>query len=383
MNSKLFKPLNEQIQVVKIKRQGIDDAERDSLIESIINESVVESLTEDVDMAALYEQCLIEAGYDEARADELLLEFLGLSRMERNQKWINKNKNKRTVSYKNKDASLYNDVATKYAKDDKKALDDIANRFEQAKDAANRMSGKTFGERWAKKKALKQATKDAQKELLAHNKETYKRNKIEVNDIKKSQGTRDMLASARSDNDKLVKEADKKDMEKVITDVVKGQPKDVFMPNYTNTKSDHFKPVVTDKSVKAKEDMEKVITDVVKGQPKDAFMPNYTNTKSDHFKPITYSQGNEQSKSADQGQESNKNNNSQDDFEKRVNAEVEKRYKERQDAITAKRKATYEANRAKKAAETANPVEPVKEVVSNVSEPTKEKKDTTTEETNK
>ena len=340
MNSKLFKPLNEQIQVVKIKRQGIDDAERDSLIESIINESVVESLTEDVDMAALYEQCLIEAGYDEARADELLLEFLGLSRMERNQKWINKNKNKRTVSYKNKDASLYNDVATKYAKDDKKALDDIANRFEQAKDAANRMSGKTFGERWAKKKALKQATKDAQKELLAHNKETYKRNKIEVNDIKKSQGTRDMLASARSDNDKLVKEADKKDMEKVITDVVKGQPKDVFMPNYTNT-------------------------------------------KSDHFKPITYSQGNEQSKSADQGQESNKNNNSQDDFEKRVNAEVEKRYKERQDAITAKRKATYEANRAKKAAETANPVEPVKEVVSNVSEPTKEKKDTTTEETNK
>ena len=72
MNSKLFKPLNEQIQVVKIKRQGIDDAERDSLIESIINENVIKSLTEDVDMAALYEQCLIEAGYDEARADELL-----------------------------------------------------------------------------------------------------------------------------------------------------------------------------------------------------------------------------------------------------------------------------------------------------------------------
>lgn len=361
MNSKLFKPLNEQIQVVKIKRQGIDDAERDSLIESIINENVIESLTEDVDMAALYEQCLIEAGYDEARADELLLEFLGLSRMERNQKWINKNKNKRTASYKNKDASLYNDVATKYAKDDKKAIDDITNRFEQAKDEANRMSAKTIGERWAKKKALKKATKEAQKAMLAHNKETYKRNKIEVNDIKNSQGTRDMLASARSDNDELVKAADKKAMEKVVTDVVKGQPIDVFTPSYTNTKSDSFKPVVLSSQDDKQNPEEKVV----------------------------------ENKSVE--------NNKDDDFEKRVNAEVNKRYqakldddakakRERQAEINAKRKATYEANRAKKAVEvkpeTTKLVEPVKadnsnQVDNTVSEPKDEKKDTTTEETKK
>ena len=55
MNSKLFKPLNEQIQVIKIKRQGIDDAERDLLIESIINEGIVESLTEDVELASINE----------------------------------------------------------------------------------------------------------------------------------------------------------------------------------------------------------------------------------------------------------------------------------------------------------------------------------------
>ena len=55
MNSKLFKPLNEQIQVIKIKRQGISDAERDLLIESIINEGIVESLTEDVELASINE----------------------------------------------------------------------------------------------------------------------------------------------------------------------------------------------------------------------------------------------------------------------------------------------------------------------------------------
>lgn len=55
MNSKLFKPLNEQIQVVKIKRQGITDSERDLLIESIINDNAVEVLTEDLNTVSFYE----------------------------------------------------------------------------------------------------------------------------------------------------------------------------------------------------------------------------------------------------------------------------------------------------------------------------------------
>ena len=55
MNFKLFKPLNEQIQVIKIKRQGIDDSEREELIESIINGDAVESLTEDVELASINE----------------------------------------------------------------------------------------------------------------------------------------------------------------------------------------------------------------------------------------------------------------------------------------------------------------------------------------
>ena len=53
MNLKLFKPLNEQIQVIKIKRQGIADSEREELIESIINGDAVESLTEDVELASI------------------------------------------------------------------------------------------------------------------------------------------------------------------------------------------------------------------------------------------------------------------------------------------------------------------------------------------
>lgn len=55
MNSKLFKPLNEQIQVIKIKRQGITDSERDLLIESIINDNAVEVLTEDLNTVSFYE----------------------------------------------------------------------------------------------------------------------------------------------------------------------------------------------------------------------------------------------------------------------------------------------------------------------------------------
>lgn len=203
MNSKLFKPLNEQIQVVKIKRQGIDDAERDSLIESIINENVIESLTEDVDMAALYEQCLIEAGYDEARADELLLELFGGFYRARYRAF---NKKDEKAKADKKTGDIYNDVSVMHAEDDDKTFNKIDQKHNNALDAANRMDGSNWFKRLQKKHAYNKAEREYEKASWKANKEIYKRNKKEVKDIdnelKIKQANRDLDAKLKKNAEK-------------------------------------------------------------------------------------------------------------------------------------------------------------------------------------
>ena len=135
MNFKLFKPLNEQIQVIKIKRQGINEAEREELIESIINKDAVESLTEDVELVNLYEKCLTEANYDKTRADELFLEALDIPELIRNipftrnqriARLMRKKEEKETIKNPNrKEREIYQDIAKSHAEEDQNRLNDI------------------------------------------------------------------------------------------------------------------------------------------------------------------------------------------------------------------------------------------------------------------
>ena len=326
MNFKLFKPLNEQIQVIKIKRQGIADFEREELIESIINGDAAESLTEDVELASINE------GLSDAVVNYYLKKNKRLA-----------SKSGRKGSQTSKIGSYYRDEEEKSASShasEVKALDDRRKADMESIDQAYRnreISAKEY------KKGIKRLNKDAAKDLYHLNKENYKSN-IASAKLKRKQERKQAKEDAKVEKFNKKYNTRVNDLNKAFNNAV-------------GNKSEENKPVETEKAVNFHKTggLEEVgQKDVVK---KETPVENKVveTAKPVENKPVE--------------------NNRDEEFEKRVNDEVSKRYQakldddakkkqERQAEINAKRKATYEANKAKKVAEEQAAKEPVKEAPS-------------------
>lgn len=332
MNFKLFKPLNEQIQVIKIKRQGIADSEREELIESIINEDAVESLKEDVELASI----------NEGLSDAVMKYYL-----KKNKKLAGKSSRKK---YDTEIGNYYEDEEKNSASahaDKVRGLRDRVKSDIGNMDQAYRNREINANEY---KKGIKRLNKDAAKDLYHLNKENYNSN-VEAANLKRKQAIESAnLKRKQAKEDAKVEKFYKKhgtsfdDLNKAFNDAAGNKPEE-------------NKPVETEKAVNFHKTggLEEVgQKDVVK---KEAPVENKV---VETATPV-------ENKSVE--------NNRDEEFEKRVNDEVSKRYQakldddakkkqERQAEITAKRKATYEANKAKKAAEAQATKEPVKEAPS-------------------
>ena len=321
MNLKLFKPLNEQIQVIKIKRQGIADSEREELIESIINGDAVESLTEDVELASI----------NEGLSDAVMKYYL-----KKNNKLAGKSSRKK---YDTEIGNYYEDEEKNSASAHADKVRGLRDRVKS--DIGNMDQAYRNREISAKeyKKGIKRLNKDAAKGLYHLNKENYNSN-VEAANLKRKQAKEDAKV------EKFYKKHNTSfdDLNKVFNDAAGNKPEE-------------NKPVETEKAVNYQKTggLEEV------GQ-KDAVKKEtpVENKVVETAKPV-------ENKPVE--------NNRDEEFEKRVNDEVSKRYQakldddakkkqERQAEINAKRKATYEANKAKKVAEEQAAKESVKEAPS-------------------
>ena len=213
MNFKLFKPLNEQIQVIKIKRQGIADSEREELIESIINENAVESLTEDVELASI----------NEGLSDAVMKYYIN-----RNKRLASKSKNKKRNS---KIGSYYKDEEKNSESSHVSEVKGLRDRVKSdlgSMDQAYR--NREIGAREYKKEK-KRLFKDAAKDLYHLNKENYKSN-VESAKLKRKQVKED--AKVEKFNKKYNTRVN--DLNKAFNNVL-------------GNKSEENKPVETEKAV--------------------------------------------------------------------------------------------------------------------------------------
>ena len=332
MNLKLFKPLNEQIQVIKIKRQGIADSEREELIESIINGDAVESLTEDVELASI----------NEGLSDAVMKYYL-----KKNNKLAGKSSRKKYDTeigkyYEDEEKNSASAHANKVRGLRDRVKSDIGNMDQSYRN--REISAKKY------KKGIKRLNKDAAKDLYHLNKENYNSNVEAANLKRKSNVEAANLKRKQAKEDEKVEKFYKKhstsfdDLNKAFNDAAGNKPEE-------------NKPVETEKAVNFHKTggLEEVgQKDVVKTETP------VENKVVETAKPV-------ENKPVE--------NNRDEEFEKRVNDEVSKRYQakldddakkkqERQAEINAKRKATYEANKAKKVAEEQAAKEPVKETPS-------------------
>ena len=328
MNFKLFKPLNEQIQVIKIKRQGIADSEREELIESIINGDAIESLTEDVELASI----------NEGLSDAVMKYYL-----KKNKKLAGKSSRKK---YDTEIGNYYEDEEKNSASAHADKVRGLRDRVKS--DIGNMDRAYRNREITAKeyKKGIKRLNKDAAKDLYHLNKENYNSN-VEAANLKRNQAIESAnLKRNQAKEDAKVEKFYKKhstsfdDLNKAFNDAAGNKPEE-------------NKPVETEKAVNFHKTggLEEVA--VKKETPVE-------NKVVETAKPV-------ENKPVE--------NNRDEEFEKRVNDEVSKRYQakldddakkkqERQAEINAKRKATYEARKAQKAAEAQAAKEPVKEAPS-------------------